>query len=332
MGSRVVVVSTGGTIAMRYDAEKRGDVPAVSGEELVAAVPALKDVAQLEVIEFANIPSFHMTPSLMFDLAGKVEPVLACRDVTGIVITHGTDTLEETAYLLDLYLPPGKPVCVTGAMHTSSHNAPDGPYNLLCAAKVASSENAAGHGVMVVMNGEIHAARYVTKMHTSSVATFASPYWAPLGHVDNDAVVMCAPLPKQAPLRPTKLSACVPTLKLYTGMDNALLEAIASMDIDGLVIEGYGRGNIPASAIPYIARIRNRGIPVVVATRVPTGKTLGVYAVEGGGAHLQSLGVIPSGALSSQKARLKLMLALGVSRDPEAIAACFTETEEIKGQ
>ena len=332
MRPHVVVFSTGGTIAMRYDPVRKGDVPAVGGAELVAAVPALNDLGvSVEVTEFSNIPSFHMTPGIMWRLAREIEAALSRSEVVGVVVTHGTDTLEETAYFLDLYLQPGKPVCVTGAMHTSGHPEPDGPYNLLCAVRAASSRALDGYGTLVVMNGEIHAARHVTKMHASSVAAFASPFWGPVGHIDDDIILARPPLRRPVPLRPERLPECVPILKIYTGMDNALFDAVSGMRPDGLVLEGYGRGNFPASIVEPVKGILAGGTPVVLTSRVPVGRTMGVYAAEGGGAHLLSLGVLSGGCLNSQKARLKLLLALGVDRNKAALAEQFREIEGTPG-
>lgn len=327
MRPKIVVISTGGTIAMRHDAAKKGDVPAVEGRLLVEAVPALEGVAAVEVVEFDNIPSFHMTPAIMLRLAVCVEKALARDDVHGAVITHGTDTLEETAFFLDQYLPAGKPVCLTGAMRTGSHIAPDGPYNIHCAVRTAASPAAVGYGALVVMNGEIHAARYVTKMHTSDVATFASPYWGPIGHVDEDVILLRPGPTRRRPLRPESLAPRVPVLKIYTGMDVEILDALMEMGMDAIVLEGFGRGNFPASIAGAVSRMLQAGIPVVAASRVPNGRTLGVYAAEGGAAHLRSLGVILSGSLSSQKARLLTMLALAAGEDSEGLATRFREEE-----
>ena len=327
MRPHLVVITTGGTIAMRYDPEKKGDVPAVTGRELVEAVPNLADVASLEVVQFANIPSFYMTPEIMLRLARTVEALRDRVDVDGIVITHGTDTLEETAFFLDLYLPPGKPVCLVGAMRTSGHAAPDGPYNILAAAKTASSRALHGQGVLVVMNGEIHAARYVTKTHTANVATFASPFWGPLGYVEDDAILVRPFCSRPAPLHPEELPGAVPILKIYTGMDVALLETVKAMRPAGLVLEGFGRGNFPDTIVPWILQWLTDGMVIVAATRVPTGRTLGLYAAEGGGAHLHDLGILSSNQLNSQKSRILLLLALGLSRDRAWIADCFKECE-----
>ncbi len=328
MQPKVVVVSTGGTIAMRYDPVKGGEVPAASGQELIAAVPLLADVIPLEVVEFSNMPSFHMTPGVMWKLAKEVEGFLARRDVLGVVVSHGTDTMEETAYFLDLYLAPEKPVCFTAAMRSGSDLSPDGPYNFLCAVRAAASPKTRGYGVLVVMNGEIHAARYATKTHTSSVAAFASPQCGPVGIIDADGILMRCAIANEAPLRPEALVENVPVIKIFTGMDSAFFEALRPLGIQGLVMEGYGRGNVPAVIIPALRGFLSQSIPVVAASRVIAGRTLGVYAAEGGAVHLRSLGVILSGGLSSQKARLKLMLALGCTRDPKTLAGFFAEMEE----
>ena len=177
---KVIVLTTGGTIAMKLD-PAHGIVPAVSGEDLVASVPGLREACPIEVMEFSNIPSPHMTPKRMFELGNKVEELLRHEDILGVVITHGTDTLEETAYLLDLVHNSEKPVCLTGAMRSAAEISPDGPVNLLCAVRTAASSEARGKGVLVVMNEEIHAAREVVKSHSANTETFVSPFWGPLG-------------------------------------------------------------------------------------------------------------------------------------------------------
>ncbi|MDR3074186.1 MAG: asparaginase, partial [Deltaproteobacteria bacterium] len=171
MDAKVVVFTTGGTIAMRRDPELGGAVPAVSGPELIEAVPPLADVCPVEVREFSNIPSPHFTPERMYALARTVEEALAEPDVAGVVITHGTDTMEETAYLLDLFLEGDKPVCLTGAMRSAAEISPDGPGNILCAVRCAASPAARGMGALIVMNEEVHAAREATKTHSANPKT-----------------------------------------------------------------------------------------------------------------------------------------------------------------
>lgn len=320
---KVVVVSTGGTIAMRYDPVRQGMVPAISGRELIEAVPPLKDVCPFEVVEFSNVPSFHMTPPLMQKLAETVETILAAPEVAGVVITHGTDTMEETAWFLDCYTASVKPVCLTAAMRSSSEISPDGPNNILCAVRTAAAETARDRGVLVVMNNEIHAARDVTKTDTGNVKTFASPAWGPLGVVDGDAVLFHRAPQRRRQLRPEKMVLRVPIIKMYTGIDSAWVEALLQQGIDGVVIESFGRGNIPETAVPGVQRLLDRGVPVVIASRVQSGRVLDVYAATGGGADLKKRGAILGGALSSQKARLTLMLALGITRDGKALQLMF---------
>ena len=329
MAAKVVVIATGGTIAMRFDAAKNGATPALAGAELVASVPALKNICELEVVEFGNITSSHMSPDRMLDLAEKVEKALAEKNAAGVVITHGTDTLEETAYFIDLFLAPDKPVCLTGAMRTNSDLSPDGPDNLYCAVLAAAFPRLRGHGAVVVMNREIHAAESVTKMHKSAVQAFASPGWGPLGQIFDHEIILNREPVVRHPLRPKAPLPNVPLLKMYTGMDSRLFDALLDTGPDGLVLEGFGLGNIPHTAMPGLKKALKAGIPVVVGSRVPEGSTQGVYAVTGGARHLLSLGVMLSGGLNCQKARIKLMLALGLTRDLEALAGYFsTEGQE----
>ncbi|SMB89067.1 asparaginase [Desulfonispora thiosulfatigenes DSM 11270] len=323
--AKVVVISTGGTIAMRYDPVKQGIVPAVTGAELVEAVPPLKDICPIEVMEYSNIPSPHMTPKIMFTLAKRVDDILAQEDVAGVVITHGTDTLEETAYMLDLVITSNKPVCLTAAMRSSAEISPDGPKNILDAVKTAYSKDAAGKGVLIVLNEEIHTARDVTKTHSANIKTFASPFWGPIGYVDNDQVIF-----KRLPLGVQKLNINdlvedVHLIKLASGVDDTIIKLLVEKGVKGIVLEGLGRGNIPPGVIPGIKLAIAKNIPVVLTTRVHGGRVLDVYGYEGGGKHLKELGVILAGEISGQKARLKLMLALAQTNDPKEIAEIFVD-------
>src|SRR5579864_3586205 len=182
------VLSTGGTIASRQDPAKGGYVPALSGEDLVAAVPAIKKIAQIQVEQISNIPSPDMTPEIWLRLAGRINELLARPEIAGVVVTHGTDTLEETAYFLDLTIISSKPVILVGAQRPASDPDSDGPRNLLDAIRVATAPEAVGKGAMIVMNGQINAARDVTKTNTSQVETFRSLEFGALGVVDEEKV------------------------------------------------------------------------------------------------------------------------------------------------
>lgn len=320
---KVVVIATGGTIAMRYDPVRNGIFPAVTGAQLIEAVPPLSALCPVEVLEFSNIPSPHMTPRQMFRLAHYVDDVLEQEEVAGVVVTHGTDTLEETAYLLDLTVKSGKPVCLTAAMRDSAQISPDGPKNILCAVKTAWSGQAAGKGVLVVMNEEIHAAREVTKTHSANPKTFASPFWGPIGYVDEDRVIFRREPLQLQKIQPVMLVEEVYLIKLAAGADDFLIRCLVEKKVKGIVVEGFGRGNVPPAVVPGIQAALDKGIPVVLTTRVLGGRVLDIYGYEGSATALKSMGVILAGESNGPKARIKLMLALGVTEDREKIAAYY---------
>ncbi len=322
MNGKVVILTTGGTIVMRLDPE-RGVVPAVSGPELIAAVPPLAGVCPVEVREFSNLPSPHMTPGIMFALAREAEKAMDEPDVLGVVITHGTDTMEETAYLLDLFLDGPKPVCITGAMRNAAEISPDGPKNILCAVRCASSPLARDKGVFVVMNEEIHAAREVSKTHTANPMTFSSPFWGPLGYVDEDRVIFRrSPVARQT-IRPDAPVEDVHLVALPAGADDFLIHCLVDKGVKGIVIQGGGRGNVHEKAMPGILRAVENGIAVVLTSRCPGGRVLDVYGYAGSATRQREAGVILGGEISGQKARIKLMLALGLTRDPASLAGYF---------
>lgn len=323
MNGKVVVFTTGGTIAMRYDPEIGGTVPAVSGPELIEAVPPLAGVCPVEVREFSNIPSPHMTPKIMWDLALHVEKALAERDVLGVVITHGTDTLEETAYFLDLYLTGEKPVCLTAAMRSAAEISPDGPKNIFCAVKCAASPEARGKGVFVVMNEEVHAAREVTKTHSANPKTFASPFWGPVGYVDTDRVIFRRESVNRQTIRPAAIVDDVYLVKLAAGSDDFFFDCLIGKKVRGIVVEGYGRGNVSPGAFRGMKKAVEAGIPVVITSRCTGGRVLDIYAYEGGVQRQKEAGVILGGEMSGQKARILLILALGVTADHTQLAGYF---------
>lgn len=321
----VVVITTGGTIAMKYDEASGGLVPAVSGDDLVSAVPALKDAAKIEVAEFSNVPSGHMTPAMMLELSRLADKYCRREDVAGVVITHGTDTLEETCYLVGLTARTGKPIVVTGAMRGASDTGPDGAANILAAVRTAACPAAAGKGALLVLNDEIHGAAEVTKAHTTSCSTFASPGWGPIGHVYFDRVaIRRQPLNLQK-IQPEALCEDVYLLKTYAGMDSYLFQCLAEKPCQGLVVEALGCGNVPLPVKAGIELVRRKGIPVVLASRVQAGRVVKAYSYEGSAVSLQEAGIIMAGELTGQKARLKLMAALGITKDAAELRKYFEE-------
>ena len=322
---KIVVITTGGTIAMKTDPVSGGLVPAVSGADLMAAVPALSRVADIEVAEYSNVPSGHITPSMMLELAHCIDTKAAADDVAGIVVTHGTDTLEETAFLLDLTLRTEKPVCVTGAMRGASDTSGDGPGNILAAVQTAVAASAAGRGVLVVLNNIVHAARDVTKTHAVNTDTFASPWWGPVGYVYEDTVVFRRQPQRQLKIRPQHLDDDVYLLKCAAGDDGFLLRCLIEKKVHGIVVEAFGCGNVPPAVKKEIEAARQAGIPVVLATRVQAGRVVPVYSYEGSAGSMLGSGIFLAGELTGPKARLKLMLALGVTRSEAELQGYFTD-------
>jgi L-asparaginase len=326
MKQRLAAFFTGGTISMRFDPATGGAVPALSGEEIIAQVPGLDEIADFDIIDFGKWPGPHVTPSRMMELARAAREKLADPGVGGAVITHGTDTLEETAYLLDLVLNEEKPVVFVGAMRNSSELSWDGPGNLRSAVRVAVDPQARGLGVIVAMNDQLIAAAEATKTHTESTDTFQSRDFGPLGIVDKDRVIVTR-RPVQSVERERivtdRIEERVDVIKMVAGADGRFIDFAIGDGARGLVIEGLGRGNVPVAALPAIEGAIDAGLPVVITSRCPRGRVLDTYAYEGAGRQLRKMGAILGGMLPGHKARIKLMLALGADWDVERIRASF---------
>ena len=331
----VTILSTGGTIASQYDEARGGLVPALTGAELVAAVPGLEEVATVNVEQIANIGSPDMTPEIWQKLARRANELLAGDEVAGIVVTHGTDTLEETAYFLDLTVTSDKPVVMVGAQRAPSFYDTDGPRNLLNAVRVAVSPEATGKGTFVVMNGQIHAAREVTKTSTIARETFKTLEFGALGVANLGGVKFYrAPLRRQTIAITEHDDVDVPLARVeivahYAGADGRLVRALLhdpdgdGHGLEGLVIAGTGLGHVSVPMFDAIAEVRERGIPVVISTRVYTGRLMALYAGKGRGVALQEIGAVLADNLSPQKARILLMLAMTRTKDPAELQAIF---------
>ncbi len=301
---------TGGTISMHRDVAAGGNVPALGGEALVSLAPGIDRIAPFRIEDWARVPACHLGPDRLWALRERVREIAGSGEVTGIVVTHGTDILEETAYLLDRTLDPEVPIALTGAMRTSSDTEWDGPRNLRDAAEVAASAASRGRGAVVVFNGEIFAGRTATKAHATAVAAFSAPHHGAVGRVENGRVTYTLPAAgRPAPLRPTAFGARVALVPMVVGDDGHMLE-LARPEHDGVVIEAFGSGNLPPGAVPAIRRWLDEGKPVVLATRCPLGEVTPSYAFEGGGARLVAMGVTPAGARTPSQARMELAIAL----------------------
>jgi L-asparaginase len=306
---------TGGTISMERDPVAGGNIPAHGGEALVAFAEGLDRISPYRIENWAKLPACHFGPDRLWALRERVRQIGESGEVRGIVIAHGTDTLEETAYLLDRTLERKVPVAITGAMRTSSDHEWDGPRNLRDAAAVAASEQSAGRGVMVVFNGRIFAGRNAVKTHTTDIDAFTAPHGGALGVVKQGRVVFEAgkresgEAGKSPILSPSTLSARVALVPMAVGDDGGMLD-LARPSHDGVVVAAFGSGNVPPGAVPAIARWIEEGKPVVLGTRCPTGVVSPLYAFDGGGARLVGMGAIPAGPRALSQARMELMIAV----------------------
>jgi L-asparaginase len=314
---------TGGTISMQRNPAAGGNIPAYGGEALVAFTGGLDRVSPYRIENWAKLPACHLGPDRLWALRERVRQIAESDEVRGIVIAHGTDTLEETAYLLDRTLDRKVPVAITGAMRTSSDEGWDGPRNLLDAAAVAASDQSAGRGVMVVFNGRIFAGCTAVKTHTTDLDAFTAPHGGVLGRVEQGCVIYevgkrvsgsalseaNGTAGRSTHLDPPRLSARVALVPMVVGDDGVMLD-LARPSHDGVVVVTFGSGNVPPGAVPAIARWIGEGKPVILGTRCPTGVVSPLYAFDGGGARLVAMGAIPAGPRALSQARMELMIAV----------------------
>lgn len=305
----ILLIHTGGTISMQLNTET-GGVILSAANPLALEIDNIQQFANITEIEAFNLPSPHITPEHMLELKLIIDRELATSSFDGVVITHGTDTLEETAYFLELATNYNMPIVLTGAMRSSNEIGADGVYNLMAAVRVAAADNANDKGVIVVLNDEIHTATNVTKTHASSVSTFQSPQYGPIGIVTKSAVHFHhAPLARIY-LPVETIHKKVAMFKIYAGMESDMLHSVVSLGYDGVVLEGLGQGNVPPALLSGIQQLLEASIPVIVVSRCFNGIAQDIYAYEGGGKMLKDMGVRFELGLSGQKARLKLLLEL----------------------
>jgi L-asparaginase len=238
-----------------------------------------------------------------------------------VVVTHGTDTLEESAFLVDCLLDDERPVVFTGAMRNASEAGWDGPRNLVAAVRVAATDEARGRGALVVLNDTIFSAHGATKTHTSRVETFADREAGPLGSVEPDSVRFFRPARRRSTIPAPRLETRVDVIVAASGGDDRHVRASLEAGARGLVVVGTGRGNVPPELVPSLAGAVATGVPVVIGTRCPGGRVLPVYAGEGSGRALEAAGAWFAGDLPAHKARLLLMLALGAADGEPLVAA-----------
>ena len=327
MKKNILVVFTGGTFSMMIDKSTGGAVPRYSGTELLNKIPEARKLANLVCYDFGKYPGPHMTPKLMLKLSKKISRLIKEKKYAGVIVTHGTDTLEETAYLLDLTVDTEIPIVVIGSMKNSSEPDWDGPKNLIDSIRVCLSPNCKNLGTLVCLNGQINAASEVTKTFTDEIDTFHSLDFGALGFVENGKVILNRLPRKLEKIKTNRINDNVDMLTVYAGMDEKFFIHSVKCGVDGIVVEALGVGNVPPAVFKGIKFAINKNIPVVLVSRCPAGETLDIYSYPGAGKHLHNLGVIFAEFLNGQKARIKLMLALGKTRDKKKLKNLFEDGE-----
>jgi len=322
----IVILFTGGTIAMRNDPGGGGAVPSLTSAEILEATRGIEAVTGVETEDWGVFPGPHMTVERMWALRNRIAEHLLRPEVTGVVVAHGTDTLEESAYLVARSLPSTKSVVFTGAMRTVSDLGWDGPANLLEAVRVAASPEARGYGAMVVISGQIFAALDATKTNTHLLDAFESPGLGPLGVLDEGELIMHRELPPSPPIiQPATLATPVDIIFVAAGADERLLDASREV-ARAVVIAAMGRGNVPPAVVPAIQRWIADDKPVVLTSRTQGGRVGHTYGYAGGGRRLEEMGVIFGGSRRAQQARIDLMLALGAGMKMPEVRSMFRES------
>ena len=320
---KIAIIFNGGTISMKIDEKIKAAVPSLSAEEIMSMIPGVEEYAEIEAYTFSSMPSPHMTLETMLKLSKFTTELVEREDIDGVVITHGTDTLEETAYLLDLTVRTKKPVVVTGAMRSGSELGYDGPFNLATSICTAISDEAVGRGVLVCFNGELNSASEVTKANSMALNAFRTPNFGPIGIVDNDNVIFYRDANYSEKYDVSEIKKQVALIKCVVDMDSSYIDYLIEKGCGGIVIEALGRGNVPPKMVDGIKKATELNIPVVVVSRCFEGRVFESYGYEGGGKQLKDLGVIFGDTLLGQKARIKLILAINSGMNIHEIARAF---------
>ncbi|MDN5353761.1 MAG: L-asparaginase [Candidatus Cloacimonadota bacterium] len=322
MKKKILLITTGGTIAMKYNSPV-GIVPDDEFVDHLRSYPQLENLAFIHVAEFSNIPSPYMNSELMMRLVRFVEDKI--EDYDGVVITHGTDTLEESAYFLDLVLETQKPVVFTAAMRSGSELGLDGPRNIVGAVRVASCPEATGKGVLVVMNDEINAARDVVKTDSGKTNSFITPSYGLLGTIDPDRVIFYRQSTKMEKIKTKEIESNIDLIRCVSGIDGRYIECSLQHHAKAIVIEAFGRGNVPPTMVEPIKKAIAQNVLVVVVSRTYTGRVLPEYGYKGGGSMLQRMGVILGEDLKGHKMRIKLMVLFGKYKSVEKVKKYLLE-------
>ncbi len=314
---RIAVVFTGGTIAMRADGG--GNVPTLRADDLLAAVPGLDRIAEIEPIDWGLVPASHLSFDQVLDIGRVLADQLSRPEIDGAVVVQGTDVIEETAFAWDLLPLPRKPVVVVGAMRSASQEAYDGPENLRNAVAAAADPRLGSQGAVVAMAGELHGADDVRKTHTHAHATFGSPNAGRLGLVADGRVTLLRRR-QRVVLARTPASAALPVPVLGVVLDAV---PIVPPSPAGLVVAAAGGGNTPPAYLELARPLIESGVPVVLTTRCPSGRPMAGYGFPGGSSQWWEAGALFSGTLDALKARVLLALGLGAGLSVVELAAMY---------
>jgi L-asparaginase len=329
---RILVVSLGGTITMTSSGTG-GIVPSLTADHLIASVPQLASVASLEAVTRFSLPSASLSLQNLVEVAAFLRESFA-DGIEGAVVVQGTDTIEDTAFVVDLLAGGSKPIVVTGAMRGPQAAGADGPGNLLAAVTVAADKRLAGLGAVVVLNDEIHSARWVQKGHTSLTSAFASPGAGRIGIVAEGVVeLLMTPVRPQVSIKlPLQRQSAVALVSMGLGEDGRILPTLAGLGYSGAVVEGMGAGHVAATALDAVTALIG-SMPVVLCTRVRAGRVFtDTYGFPGSEIDLIARGAIPCGHLSSSKARLLLTLLLCAGANLDEIRQSFTSAGRASSQ
>jgi len=322
----VQLVSTGGTIAMKRDPASGAPIPTIDGYDLLRSVPEIINFANVEVLNHSNMASAYLGPPEWIKLTRQIESTLKRSEVSGVVISHGTDSLEEAAYWLDLTVNADKPVVLIGAQRHASESDSDGPRNLLSAVRVAVDSESCGKGILVAMNNQIGAARDIVKTHTMNVESFKCGDFGFLGSIDPDRVVYsrCPQRRQHIPILAEDMPL-VEIVSMYGGCDGAAMQDAVRRGARGVVVQALGLGNVNKPLFEAIKSAIASGVVVVISSKVPNGRVLPSYGFEGGGKTLQDVGAIFADDLGPAKARILLMLLLqSIEATPSELQAAFS--------
>jgi L-asparaginase len=320
---RIAMIFTGGTIAMRHDPQASGNRPSLGGAALLASVPELSGIAEVEPIDWGLVPASHLSFSQILEIGRILDEALRRTEIDGAVVVQGTDVIEETAFAWDLLPLPRKPVIVVGAMRSASEPGYDGPANLRAAVVAAADASLADQGVVVAMAGELHAAADVRKTHTHDFTTFQSPNAARLGVVSNGSVTLeRRSAGARLPRIPDAAATPVPLLSVALD-DGGAVQAVMARRPKGLVVAATGGGNTPVAYLEAARAMIAGEVPVALTTRCPTGRVRPGYGFPGGSSQWWEAGAIFSGTLDGLKARVLLALGLGAGLSVAELAARF---------